>query len=83
MAYISTVQFQYANHPNTTCGVSKPDVCVTDFEAYETDDDIINGTPYERFILGFENYPMKFSKAFGVKSHEHFMSKIDLIKLTF
>lgn len=64
----------YANHPNITCRVSKPDVCVTDFEAYETDDGIINGTPDERFILGFENYPMKFSKAFGANSHEHFMN---------
>lgn len=70
-----------ANHPNTTCGVSKPDVCVTDFEAYETEDDIINGTPDERFILGFENYPMTFSNAFGLNSHEHFMNVHDSVVL--
>nr|XP_019548835.2 laccase-2-like [Aedes albopictus] len=69
------------NHPNTTCGVSQPDVCITDFEAYETEDGIINGTPDRQFILGFENYPMRFEDAFGVGQHEHFMNIHDDIVL--
>ncbi|XP_062546347.1 uncharacterized protein LOC134212466 [Armigeres subalbatus] len=64
----------FVNHPNTTCGVSKPDVCITDFQAYETEDAIINGTPDKQFVLGFDNYPMTFENVFGVNSHEHFMN---------
>lgn len=70
-----------ANHPNTTCGISKPSVCITDFEAYARDDSIVNGVPDHKFFLGFENYRMDFDKAFGEHSHEHFMNIHDDVVL--
>lgn len=70
-----------ANHPNTTCGISRPNVCITDFEAYARDDSIVNAVPDHKFILGFENYLLSFEKAFGKHSHEHFMNIHDDVVL--
>ncbi|XP_058451551.1 uncharacterized protein LOC131430517 [Malaya genurostris] len=64
----------YANHPNTTCGAAKPNVCITDFEAYATDNGIINGDPDHRFFLSFKNYPLEFDQAFSANNYEHFMN---------
>ncbi|XP_055592894.1 uncharacterized protein LOC129744412 [Uranotaenia lowii] len=64
----------YANHPNTTCGSSRPDVCITDFQAYETDESVVSGTPDHEFFLGFRNTPLPFDIAFAENSHEHFMN---------
>lgn len=63
------------NHPNATCGHPQfSDYCITDFQAYDTDESVINAVPDHQFTLGFLNAPVSFGDMFGRRSYEHFMN---------
>ncbi|XP_035911110.1 laccase-2-like [Anopheles stephensi] len=63
------------NHPNATCGRPEfGDYCITDFEAYDTDEDIINGTPDHQLTFGFINNLVSFRTMFETHPYEHFMN---------
>ncbi|XP_053675343.1 uncharacterized protein LOC128725611 [Anopheles nili] len=64
-----------ANHPNATCGRPEfGDYCITDFQAYDTDESVINGVPDHQLTLGFYNYPVGFRNMFERLPYEHFMN---------
>uniref|UniRef100_A0A182J835 Uncharacterized protein n=1 Tax=Anopheles atroparvus TaxID=41427 RepID=A0A182J835_ANOAO len=63
------------NHPNATCGQPEyEDYCITDFQAYDTDEAVVNGVPDHQFTLGFYNYPVNFRDMFERHSYDHFMN---------
>lgn len=67
-----------ANHPNATCGRPEfGDYCITDFQAYDTDEDVINRVPDHQLTFGFYNYPVSFESMFESNRYEHYMSKWD------
>uniref|UniRef100_A0A182Q9A8 Uncharacterized protein n=1 Tax=Anopheles farauti TaxID=69004 RepID=A0A182Q9A8_9DIPT len=71
-----------ANHPNATCGQAPfGDYCITDFQSYDTDDSIINGTPDHQLKFGFFNYPVNFENMFETHPYEHFMNIRDSLML--
>uniref|UniRef100_A0A182NBB3 Uncharacterized protein n=1 Tax=Anopheles dirus TaxID=7168 RepID=A0A182NBB3_9DIPT len=64
-----------ANHPNATCGQAEfGDYCITDFQAYDTDESVIHGTPDHQLKFGFSNYPVDFRNMFETHPYEHFMN---------
>uniref|UniRef100_A0A6E8VW25 Uncharacterized protein n=1 Tax=Anopheles coluzzii TaxID=1518534 RepID=A0A6E8VW25_ANOCL len=64
-----------ANHPNATCGRPEfGDYCITDFQAYDTDEDVINGVPDHQLTFGFYNYPVSFESMFESNRYEHYMN---------
>ncbi|XP_058056324.1 uncharacterized protein LOC131207715 [Anopheles bellator] len=76
------VNVHTANHPNATCGRPEfGDYCITDFQAYDTDESVINGVPDHQFELGFYNYPVSFHHMFETHTHEHFMNIHDDLML--
>ncbi|ETN61043.1 multicopper oxidase [Anopheles darlingi] len=71
-----------ANHPNATCGQPAfGDYCITDFQAYDTDESIINGEPKHIFTLGFSNFLVSFHHMFETHAYEHFMNIHDELML--
>ncbi|XP_058126505.1 uncharacterized protein LOC131280930 [Anopheles ziemanni] len=63
------------NHPNATCGQPEfEDYCITDLQAYDTDEAVVNGLPDHQFTLGFYNYPVSFNDMFERRPYEHFMN---------
>ena len=69
---------QSLNHPNTTCFQPGDDhMCVVDLQSHEIhkDDELINGTPDERYIISFDRLRADWNFLYSDDGYVHYESK--------